>query len=298
MKNGYYEVGPDKATEWVCSALPDESSRQTFKDMVKKGHYESAQTLLNHAMVNDRFVNRRIRDKRRRSYARDMERGNWTLSTVHFHENGELVDGFHRMMAIISSGATVKFYVIGGLNDKDVENIDTGIARTAGDTASRKHGIQNACLAMSICNLVYRAIYEAEPTLSDKLDLYFRYEKSIRWAISITFARVALKKSQVPASLALAHIIDSKKAEALGASLASMEGWIKGGIEQTMERTIQTEKTQSHGGGNIDLMKKLLRAIQLHFSGAKVFAKLQVGEEGLRWARSTIVTAESKHKKN
>lgn len=66
-----------------------------------------------------------------------------TPQPISFDRNGRLLDGQHRLMAIIESGADVKLRVFFG-EDPDIFSVmDTGRKRTAGDTLSII-GVENA----------------------------------------------------------------------------------------------------------------------------------------------------------
>lgn len=69
------------------------------------------------------------------TYARDMAMGNWafTHQPIAFNEHGKLVDGQHRLNAVVESGATVRFVVsvVVGLSVHDP--IDRGAKRSVAD---------------------------------------------------------------------------------------------------------------------------------------------------------------------
>lgn len=66
-------------------------------------------------------------------YAKDMTDGRWVLNgeTITFAENGTLLNGQHRLAAIVQSGKTVDIAVIRGVAD-DIRLYDVGGNRTAG----------------------------------------------------------------------------------------------------------------------------------------------------------------------
>lgn len=79
--------------------------------------------------------NRSLRKRAVDMYARNMEDDAWQLTgeTIKFDKNGRLIDGQHRLSAVMRSGKTIPTLVIRGL-DPDVQGIiDTNIHRTAGD---------------------------------------------------------------------------------------------------------------------------------------------------------------------
>lgn len=79
--------------------------------------------------------NRNLRRQKVLQYARDMREGNWQLSgqAIQFDWNGRLIDGQHRLEAVIESGATIQALVVKGLDPKSREVIDTGAKRSASD---------------------------------------------------------------------------------------------------------------------------------------------------------------------
>ena len=71
-------------------------------------------------------------------YADIMRRGQWELTHegISFDGHGRLLDGQHRLEAIISSGVSVKMVVARGLSSDTFAVINTGKTRSTGDTFS------------------------------------------------------------------------------------------------------------------------------------------------------------------
>jgi hypothetical protein len=84
--------------------------------------------------------NRRIRPSVVNAYTRDIESGEWPVNgeTFKFDWNGDLLDGQHRLQAIVQSGKTMRSIVVTGLPPDARDTVDTGITRTASDTATLK----------------------------------------------------------------------------------------------------------------------------------------------------------------
>jgi hypothetical protein len=80
-------------------------------------------------------INRNVRDRVVAAYARDMAAGNWRLSGegIKFAASGRLLDGQHRLQAVVRSQAEVWMLVVRGLADDTQQVMDSGAARTAGD---------------------------------------------------------------------------------------------------------------------------------------------------------------------
>lgn len=80
---------------------------------------------------NDR--NRPISLKRVRAYANEMKARRWKLNgdSIKFNHS-RLIDGQHRLLAIIEARTSIKTLVITGLNDGVFDTIDRGFTRTGG----------------------------------------------------------------------------------------------------------------------------------------------------------------------
>lgn len=79
--------------------------------------------------------NRPLSNARVQEYAAEMLRGNWRLTHqgVAFDADGNLVDGQHRLWAIIESGCPVEMFVAFGLSKDCVIEIDGGRSRNLAD---------------------------------------------------------------------------------------------------------------------------------------------------------------------
>lgn len=81
--------------------------------------------------LNHNIINRKVQPRRVDSYAVDMASGNWQYNkeTIKFNKRGDLVDGQHRLLAIIKSGTSIKTAVVFDI-DNDVYIFDRGMNRT------------------------------------------------------------------------------------------------------------------------------------------------------------------------
>jgi hypothetical protein len=102
--------------------------------------------------------NRKLYESTVESYARDMKRGLWALNNqgIGFDEEGNLLDGQHRLMAIVWSGVTVPMVVVKGLpknfydGHQTQETIDQGKPRGTGDILTLTQGIDNGNIRAAI----------------------------------------------------------------------------------------------------------------------------------------------------
>jgi hypothetical protein len=64
-----------------------------------------------------------------------MKDGDWKLNgeSIVFDDNGNVIDGQHRLTAIVESGVTIKSVVVRGVDRSTFTSIDSGVRRDGGD---------------------------------------------------------------------------------------------------------------------------------------------------------------------
>lgn len=80
--------------------------------------------------------NRMVKPRTVAAYAADMAAGRWEWNgdTITFSGDGRLLDGQHRLLAVVESGETVTMAVVRGLRPDTQETKDTNVPRSFGDT--------------------------------------------------------------------------------------------------------------------------------------------------------------------
>ena len=103
-------------------------------------HVESISPEVARVYLESNRINRPLRPTAIQSYAEDMKNGDWLLNgeTICFDENGKLVDGQHRLLAVIQSGCVVDINVSRGVKEENAVLYDRGSGRDARDTLSMK----------------------------------------------------------------------------------------------------------------------------------------------------------------
>jgi hypothetical protein len=90
--------------------------------------------------------NRTLSPKKLKIYVEDMKNGKWVLNgeTIQFNKKGELINGQHRLTAVILSGVTIFVLVVTGVEDERAfATIDQGLMRGA-HTVLQLKGVKNA----------------------------------------------------------------------------------------------------------------------------------------------------------
>ena len=94
--------------------------------------------------------NRRLRRATVARYAATMAAGNWLPSTeaIVIGTSGRLLNGQHRLSAIIESGVTVELLIIAGVPDETFKVIDRGVPRSASDALKIDKRLAEAAVAI------------------------------------------------------------------------------------------------------------------------------------------------------
>lgn len=105
----------------------------------------------------DTSKNRPINSARVARYIEDMRAGRWKLTHqgVGISDGGVLVDGQHRLHAIMESGTAVVMAVTVGVDEDSFTAIDTGGVRTAADLAHVAGHPKYRTLTPAITRMVY-----------------------------------------------------------------------------------------------------------------------------------------------
>lgn len=93
--------------------------------------------------------NRSLRERLVAAYAFDMENGDWVDNgeTIKFSAEGALLDGQHRLAAIVKADTAVSMLVVSGLKNEAQETVDTGAPRKFADVLKLRGEARNNALA-------------------------------------------------------------------------------------------------------------------------------------------------------
>lgn len=108
------------------------------------------------AWLRNNTHNRRLRDRAVDDYARDMAAGHWNLNgeALKFSSDGAVLDGQHRLRAVVTADVTVPMMVVVGLDPSTQETMDTGRKRTTSDVMGLR-GESNAHILAAVLRRVW-----------------------------------------------------------------------------------------------------------------------------------------------
>ena len=177
-----------------------------MKTEIKQISPELAKQYLTHNNAN-----RHIRKDRVALYAKQMRNGEWHLTGqgITFGKNGQLLDGQHRLMAIVESGVTVPMLVV---TEADVvATYDSGLPRSLADQIRledpTKTGVLYGTFGLAVCKAAYElshGIYFNNARASTDELLWFieRHHLVLEWLIKLYYSGPkGVRRSIIPATM-------------------------------------------------------------------------------------------------
>lgn len=128
--------------------------------------------------------NRNIRRRQVDIYAADMRNGRWrfTGDGIKFAYNEVLLDGQHRLLAIVDADVPVEMTVTYNLDNDAQFVMDNGVKRTTGDALGLE-GVPNAALVAAITRALFSVWNKRDPSKLEQRELYLDYHDLIDGAI-------------------------------------------------------------------------------------------------------------------
>ena len=76
--------------------------------------------------LRSNIINRRLRPKTVKRYEEEMRQNSWTLTSdaIAFDEDGNLIQGQHRLHAVVKSGLAQPFWVARNMPSESKQNLD------------------------------------------------------------------------------------------------------------------------------------------------------------------------------
>jgi hypothetical protein len=180
--------------------------------------------------LENNFRNRPLREDTVKAYARDMILKKWvaTHQGIAFNDKDELIDGQHRLHAIVLAGVTVRMMVTFGLPSQvagqemtTMDAVDRGATRSVGDQLVIQHGFKYGSMTASICAAIGSICFGERTrrlSVGQTLDVYRLFEPSISWVIAHRSTQIGIRQTGVMAGFAFAIMADSPTMESVGST--------------------------------------------------------------------------------
>lgn len=184
-------------------------------------------------MLEANTGNRAVRAAWVRNLAGMIVKGEWvtTHQGIAFDETGRLVDGQHRLLAIVEAGKSVKILVTRGLPEGSYKYLDGGRARVLSDRISlvNDHWDNVLCTSLVRAYLCSAKQKHSEITMTLVEDTFLALAEGFQ-AVTTQFRQKTrgITRSDVGAALAVLCQFHPQRGENFTAKLISGEGLTRG----------------------------------------------------------------------
>jgi hypothetical protein len=232
------------------------------------------------AWLSKNTKNRSLSAGRVEQYARDMSQGKWKMTHqgIAFNGNGTLVDGQHRLAAIVKAGKPIKMMVVEGVEGDANEFIDRGRARSFSDTLKMR-GVKYTTQVSAACRTILildRGIMQPSDAERDAIFKSRVFSPSLTWLSEVCCVGMSgadpRKAAAYYGPLTWAHRYFPSECEAFNASVRTGDG-LRAKSPELMLRDYlmrQHAAPRSMRAHSWDTAGKVLSCIALSISGKKV----------------------------
>jgi len=269
----------------------------TKTDIISTGKERITPSLASIYLQSNRS-NRKIRSHVVDRYAQVMRCGGWILTHqgIAFDESGTLIDGQHRLMAIVKADEAVEMLVTrgvpavgnGGVTAMDVT--DCGKLRTVADQLGLNHGVTSAVLTVAALNTIAEICIQklAVVTMVHALPMLKIFQEDITAVIAL-IGKCRLFNGASVGTLAFCRRADSVSADDFAIKLANGEGLNKGDPALAIRNYLIKTRTLMLGGGNKRRNMSLLIATGLFntVNGVPIVIA-RMAEQGINYYRDRL----------
>jgi hypothetical protein len=245
-------------------------------------------------MLERRYPNQRLLSaKRVASHARAMLAGRWRLTHqgVAFNGEGFLVDGQHRLSAVVQSGCSVYMMVTHGVDD--VECIDTGMRTRSVSDGRRMRGDDNLAASTAWIATV-KALFHIECDdymsvvgLGEVDELEQQYAAELGCLRPVLGRGVGRKyPAHVFAAIALCYPIAPEAVADFLERITKLENLEPDSAALALVRWRQSPIYNTRGPKQSrEVALRALHAVRLHIEGRQV-KRLDASETALAWVKA------------
>ena len=223
-------------------------------------------------------LNRRVNSTRLSQLIADMKAGRFIANgdTIRIDKNGKLIDGQHRLLAILATGIAVESVVVWDIDPKAVLTIDTGMARTAAHLLKMSGSeAPNASSMTAVARSVI--MYQQDKTQPSKpeiADFAIAHEKEISHAVHLATPVTKVFKGGIGLYGCSAYVlnkVDPEWSVEFFAALSEGDSLLKGDpILALRNYLVKSQRTSSTKWGLLDGLSPIFRTWNLWRQGKTV----------------------------
>lgn len=254
-------------------------------------------------LLSNTAENRNISPVRVAAYLQVIQRGDWhwTNQGIAIRDDGALVDGQHRLWAVVEADIAVPVTVTYGVKAVAVEAIDKGRSRSIGDELTMFEGVKNAAFCVAIVKQA-ASLYAGDRMSFATRSIFHEWYECFKPGVDFMVTTLAsstpneVRRAPVAGSLAFAHKTAPAKIEEFALKLKEGTGLTKGEPAWAIRRALMESQyaRQNRAAPPTEVARKVLRAAMVHIQGGKVGA-VQDSEAGITFFKQAY--AESRKMK-
>lgn len=209
------------------------------------------------------------------AYARLMQAHLWGLTHqgIAVADDGELIDGIHRLLAVVQSGASVRMMVARGVpaksktNQDTIDLIDRGRLRTVGQQLQLRHNYANgnlvASASRSVLVIACRAIGidPGRMSVSSTLAVLDSFGSELTYCISERSSLPGLRNGAVLGAFAFAMRPFPEDTKGAYTQFVSGENVSRGNPMLTLRNFIQAKPNSANGNVTLMTARATLQAL-------------------------------------
>lgn len=186
-------------------------------------------------------LNRPVKEYRVYKFAADIKQNRWAGrngETIKFSTEGELLDGQHRLWAVVEAGVPVEMMVVFGLAAETRTTIDIGTTRSVADFFRMMDGVKNGAQLQAVIKAIDGLFTRQRQamTYEDAKERYERFREGIDFAFKVLPAgRTKVASTPVRAAIAFAYLTNPAKVAEFALALKNGAGpnWVEGNPAKT-----------------------------------------------------------------
>lgn len=220
-------------------------------------------------------ANRSISERRVDSYVAEIKRGDWTFNHqgIALDKDGNLIDGQHRMWAIVRADQGVWMMVSKG--DINRDNIDSGGVRSVADQMFLLDGTHHSKMLVSracICHEIEMGSIDTSSKLTLALarESYAHYQEGLEWSVRDLGSKRTFGTAPFAGTLAYGHATNPEKVAEFTRQVRDGEGLVKSDPAYPLR-----EKLLSMSGGTLhytryEVVAMTMRALLAYLKGERL----------------------------
>ena len=227
--------------------------------------------------------NRPVRESRVVQYAQAMTEGLWKTSHqgVAISPTGRLLDGQHRLHAIVRSGVTVTMQVSRNVPDENFRIIDGGVSRSIADRLPLlSDPVVNKMCVSIVMAYSAAALQKGRPTADDVDEIFLKddMDKAFTWIAThwVANRKRGVTRANVGAALAVYRHSSPGLAEKFMEQLLTGEGLSAGHPALVLREAALADRLDH---SRIDVYWKAMAAIRAHKEGRTLHALHPAGKD-------------------